>query len=291
MEDTHAIDALNRLLTVVVPVKNEARNLSACLESVRALEHLVVADSNSTDGTLAVATRFGREVMQFAWNGQFPKKRNWILRNYPFKTPWVMFLDADERMTQPFWEELASFLASETADKCDVIVCTYDNWFAERMLKHGDPMRKTAVVRVGAAEYERIDEARWSSFDMEIHEHIQAKRADAEHEIRARLEHHDMRSLERHWQKHVEYANWEANRYRQLVANPEHWAALTPRQKVKYGHVTRWWLAPVYFAVCYFAKLGFLDGLAGLRFAWFKFRYFRLVREKILEGTTHQTKG
>ncbi len=276
-----SIDAINRLLTIVVPVKNEARNLPSCLESVRAFKRLVIVDSGSTDGTLDVVARFGREVVPFAWNGQFPKKRNWILRSYPFKTPWVMFLDADERMTQPFLEELSAFLVSKDSDKCDVIVCAYDNWFAGRMLRHGDPMRKTAIVRVGAAEYERIDENHWSSLDMEVHEHIQPVRTNAEHEIRTRLEHHDMRSLEEHWQKHIEYANWEANRYRQLIADPGRWATLTARQRVKYGLVTRWWMAPVYFAACYFVKLGFLDGVAGLRFAWFKFRYFRLVRGKI----------
>ena len=282
------IDDLNRLLTIIVPVKNEVQNLPSCLESVRSFVHLVIVDSGSTDGTLDVAARFGREVVQFVWNGQFPKKRNWILRNYPFKTPWVMFLDADERMSQPFLEELSAFLVSRDADTCDVVVCTYDNWFAGRMLRHGDPMRKTAIVRVGAAEYERIDEDHWSNLDMEVHEHIQAVRTDSEYKIGARLEHHDTRSLEKHWQKHVEYANWEANRYRQLVVNPERWAALTSRQRVKYRHIARWWMAPLYFAVCYFAKFGFLDGLAGLRFAWFKFRYFRLVRQMILKTRTRE---
>lgn len=96
------------------------------------------------------------------------------------------------------------------------------------------------------------------------------------------LGYYGRRSLESHWQKHIQYANWEAGRYRQLMAHPERWDALTPRQKKKYGNITKWWLAPAYFVVCYFLKRGFLDGVAGLRFAWFKLRYFRMVRAKIL---------
>lgn len=273
---------VSELITIVVPVKNEERNLPECLENVKAFEHVVVVDSGSTDRTLETAAEFGREVVQFKWNGEFPKKRNWVLRSYRFQTPWAMFLDADERITPAFREELEAFLNSAAADECDVISCVYDNWFAGKLLRHGDAMRKTAVVRVGAAEYEKIDEDHWSDLDMEIHEHVQPRRSGAEHEISARLEHHDRRSLESHWQKHIKYADWEVGRYRQLVQHPERWEALTPRQKKKYGNIKKWWLAPAYFAVCYIGKGGFLDGIAGFRFAWFKLRYFWMIRKKLL---------
>ena len=97
------------------------------------------------------------------------------------------------------------------------------------------------------------------------------------------MEHHDKRSFESHVAKHREYAKWESNRYRQLMVHPERWEALTPRQKVKYRNLTKWWLAPAYFAVCYFRKLGFLDGYAGLRFALFKAWYFALIRKQLRE--------
>lgn len=271
------------MISIVVPVKNEETNISKCLENVKEFKHVVIVDSGSTDATLKIAADYGREVVQFKWNGQFPKKRNWLLRNYKFKTPWVMFLDADERMTAAFVKELGEFLESEAAADVDVISCVFDNWFAGKLMRHGDAMRKTAIVRVGAAEYEKIDEDHWSNLDMEIHEHLQPRRPGAEHEIKARLEHHDKRSLESHWQKHVQYANWEAGRYAQLLEHPERWEALTPRQKKKYANITKWWLSPAYFVLCYVVKRGFLDGMAGLRFAWFKLKYFRLVRKTILE--------
>lgn len=271
---------LEKILTVVIPVKNEEANLAGCLENVKAFEHVVVVDSGSEDRTVEIAAQFGRKVVQFKWNGRYPKKRNWVLGNYAFKTPWVMFLDADERMTRAWVIEATRSLNDDKAP--DVFTCFYDNWFMGRMLKHGDVMRKTAVMRVGRAAYEWIDENGWSNLDMEIHEHLQPSAVGSEGVILARMEHHDYRSLESYHVKHEEYANWEANRYRQLKTTPEMIAKLTPRQKKKYDNITKWWLAPAYFCVCYFLKCGFLDGKSGFVFAFNKFRYFRKIRRKIL---------
>lgn len=277
---------MKSLFSIVIPVKNDAGNLAECLPLLAEFDDVQIVDSNSTDETAEIADQWGRTVVQFNWNGNFPKKRNWALRNLKFKHAWVLFLDADERMTKPFANELTEFLASDRSNDVDVISCVFNNWFAGKLLRHGDAMRKTAIVRVGAAEYEKIDEDHWSDLDMEIHEHIQPRRSEAVHEISARLEHHDRRSLESHWQKHIQYANWEVGRYRQLVQHPERWEALTSRQKKKYGNITKWWLAPAYFIVCYFIKRGFLDGMAGLRFALFKMRYFRLIRSKLRASMT-----
>ena len=282
----------SELLTVVIPVRNEEINLPGCLESVRDFKYVLLVDSGSTDRTKEIFATFRREdegasepngweIVDFKWDGHFPKKRNWLLRNHAFKTPWVLFLDADERMTESWKREVFALLASPESAQYDVITCSYDNWFMGRLLRHGDRMQKTAMARVGAAEYERIDEDSWSSLDMEIHEHLQPRRPGAVGAIRARIEHHDKRSLGKHIAKHREYAVWEVNRYRQLMARPEHWDALSRRQKMKYRNFTKWWFAPGYFAACYIFKLGFLDGYAGLRFALFKAWYFALIRKQL----------
>lgn len=282
------MQSLSDLLTIVIPVKNEEKNLPACLENIADFKHVLLVDSQSTDGTLELFRQFAaicpetRQVLSFVWNGGFPKKRNWALRTFSFQTPWVMFLDADERMTPAWKEAMTAFLNAPASDACDVIKCFYDNWFMGRLLRHGDCMQKSAVMRVGAAEYEFIDEKGWSSLDMEIHEQLQPKRPSAIYEISARLEHHDMRSLESYNRKHEEYANWEANRYRRLLSTPGAFDRLTARQKFKYGHLTSWWMAPFYFLVCYFLKRGFLDGVPGFRFAWGKMNYFASIRRKVL---------
>jgi glycosyltransferase involved in cell wall biosynthesis len=267
---------MNELLTIVIPVKNEEKNLPECLENIKPFKYVVIVDSGSTDRTLAIAEEYGREVVKFKWNGEFPKKRNWILRNYVFKTPWVMFLDADERLTPMFCEEMERELPTT---KYNAFICFYDNWFMERMLRHGDAMRKTAILRLGAGEYEKIEEHGWSNLDMEIHEHLQVKGEIGT--IQSRLEHHDKRSLESYYKKHEEYASWEANRYKALNGD---FSKLTERQRMKYQLINKWWFGFAYFIVCYFLKKGFLDGEAGYVFARGKWKYFSNIRKKILNG-------
>ena len=274
---------LDRLLTIVIPVKNEAKNLVGCLEAIRDFSHVVLVDSSSEDETREIARQFGREVVNFVWDGKFPKKRNWILSNYSFETPWILFLDADERMTEG-WRREAAGVLSRT--RCDAFVCFYDNWFMGRMLRHGDVMRKTAVLRVGAGAYERIEEEGWSRLDMEIHEHLQVKGSIGV--IRARLEHHDKRSLESYYAKHEEYAKWESHRFLALRGAR---GGLTGRQRVKYGLIRCWWFGLAYFCVTYFLKGGFLDGKAGFVFARGKMRYFERIRELIRGLTPSLAKG
>ena len=48
---------LNKLLTVIIPVKNEEKNLTACLEAVKKIKNVVVVDSGSTDSTCDIAAR------------------------------------------------------------------------------------------------------------------------------------------------------------------------------------------------------------------------------------------
>ena len=72
-------------LSVLVPVKNEGANLRDCLASISFAEEIVVVDSASTDGTLAIAKAAGARVVQFVWNGNFPRKKNWALENIPGK--------------------------------------------------------------------------------------------------------------------------------------------------------------------------------------------------------------
>ncbi len=64
-------------VSVIVPVKNEAGNLGRCLPALAWADEIFVVDSQSTDGTGEVATQFGAAVIQFHYNGTYPKKKNW----------------------------------------------------------------------------------------------------------------------------------------------------------------------------------------------------------------------
>ena len=265
-------------LSVCIPVRNEAANLPACLQALAgAVDEVVVVDSGSTDGTLEIAREMGATVLDFQWNGSFPKKRNWALRKHPFKHSWILFLDADERVTPGFLNELRETLPTTSHAGFWIF---FDNWFMGHPLRHGDVFCKIALFRIEAGEYERFPEDAWSHLDMEVHEYPILKGSVGN--IKARLEHREDRGLDHYIKKHEAYAEWEMNRYRWLqTASAEEWAKFTPRQQFKYRHLNDWWLGLFFFVVTYFLKRGFLDGKVGWTFARLKARYFSDIRRKI----------
>ena len=93
-------------ITIAISTKNEEKNLPACLQAIGNFARVVVIDSGSTDCTKQIATNFSAEVIDFKWNGKFPKKRNWYLQNHTPQTAWILFLDADEYLTPAFKKEL-----------------------------------------------------------------------------------------------------------------------------------------------------------------------------------------
>lgn len=267
-------------VTIVIPCKNEALNLPECLRALGDSFHeVVVVDSNSSDDTPGIASRSGAVLLNFCWDGRFPKKRNWVLRNYKFNTTWVLFLDADERVTAAFIADLRRNLAD--TDKV-AFWLRFNNWFLGQPLRYGDPFRKLALFRVGHGEYEQFPEEYWSHLDMEVHEHPILDGPIGV--IESALEHRDFHGIEHYRRKHRAYAQWEARRFRWFNTAPkEAWRSLTNRQKFKYRNLDRWWLPWVYWFSCFVVKRGFLDGYAGWRFAIEKLRYFRSIRACILE--------
>src|SRR5260370_4186601 len=93
-------------VTVIVAVKNEAKNLDRCLLKLERAERVLVVDSGSIDGTQEIAARRGAEVVQFRYLGGYPKKRQWALDTVPILTDWVLVVDADEHITPALWDEI-----------------------------------------------------------------------------------------------------------------------------------------------------------------------------------------
>ncbi|MEM6691383.1 MAG: glycosyltransferase family 2 protein [Planctomycetota bacterium] len=275
LDDANTLD-----LTIVIPVKNDADQLSECLRGIgpEFANSVIIIDSGSTDATAEVAAQYGCRVLQFHWNGQFPKKRNWFLREHTPATRWVLFLDADEVVTPEFKSELAATLPTSTASGYWL---HYSVYFMGLELKHGYPLKKLALFRVGAGEYERIDEDQWSSLDMEIHEHpiIEGEIG----KITAKIDHRDFRDVSHYVAKHNEYSSWEAQRFLQLLIGRDDVRKLTWKQKLKYRLARSPLSGLVYFFGAYFLLGGFLDGRRGLSIAILKMAYFTQIACKIRE--------
>jgi glycosyltransferase involved in cell wall biosynthesis len=264
-------------VTVVIPVKNEERNLPGCLATLSRFAEVIVVDSGSTDRTQEIAWQAGATLVDFRWDGRYPKKRNWVLLNRKLANDWVLFLDADEVVDESFCDAVDAAVAS---GRHDGYWLSYTNHFLGRRLCHGVPQRKLALIRVGRGLYERIDEERWSDLDMEVHEHPIVDGPVGE--IAAPIEHHDRGGLAVFIDRHRNYALWEAERLLRIEEGGGP-AELTRRQRVKYANLKRWWFPWAYFLYAYVVRLGFLDGRAGFSYGFYKLWYFETVRQLIAE--------
>ena len=282
--DASSADPANRTqkipITVVVPVKNEEKNLGRCLSALSRFGEVIVVDSGSTDRTKEIAGSHGAEVLDFRWNGNYPKKRNWVLLNHKLRYDWVLFLDADELVDDRFCDEAAK---SVSTGAYAGYWLNYTNYFLGRGLRYGLPQRKLAMFKVGSTLYERIDERMWSSLDMEVHEHPVVDGPVGE--IAARIDHRDFQGLHKFLVRHTDYARWESRRYLMLTEeSPAAAAHLTGRQRFKYRNLERWWYPLFYFLFAYVGRFGFLDGGAGFAYAYYKAWYFYTVRLMIREA-------
>lgn len=260
-------------VTVVIPVKNEETNLGACLSRLSRFSDILIVDSASTDNTLQIAESRGVKVVQFAWNGRYPKKRNWVLLNHDFLTEWVLFLDADEFVDDRFCDEIERTVGSTAHSG---FWLSYDNFFLGRRLRHGVPQRKLALFRVGSGLYEPIAEEAWSKLDMEVHEHPVIDGSLGA--IGAPIEHNDRQGIEQFVERHCDYAKWEARRVLALRERSATQHDLTPRQVFKYKNIDKWWYPWFYFFYAYLVRAGVLDGRAGFYYAFYKLWYFLTIR-------------
>lgn len=268
-------------LTIAIPVKNEEKNLPACLKAIgeNLAAKIVVIDSGSTDKTVAIAKSNGIDVLSFAWDGKFPKKRNWYLRNHPPTTKWVMFLDADELLTDDFKTELRQALQQH--DSTVGYWLRYTIYFLNKQNKGGYFLHKLALFQVGAGEYERIDEDQWSHLDMEIHEHpVLTGNVGT---IRSKIDHKDLRGTSYYVTKHNEYSSWEAARFLKLTTDSRTTQRWSWMQRIKYGLMQTPLLGPLYFLGSFFLMGGFRDGSRGFAFAILKMAYFTQIYLKIRE--------
>ena len=267
-------------LTIAIPVRNEEVNLPGCLAAIGHdwAKKIVIIDSGSTDGTKEIARQHNVEIIDFLWDGKFPKKRNWYLQNHTPDTKWIFFLDADEYLTASFKAEVND--AINKGDKVGYWL-NYTIYFLGKQLRGGYPLHKLALFKVGAGEYERIDEEQWSKLDMEVHEHPILNGDTGI--IKSKIDHRDYRGVSHYMAKHNEYAAWEAGRFLKANHDPGNYKRLTWKQRLKYRLMRSIWIGPVYFFGSFLFLGGFKDGARGFAFAILKMSYFTQIYCKIRE--------
>jgi glycosyltransferase involved in cell wall biosynthesis len=96
------------MISILILTKNEEQDLPDCLESVSWSDDIHLFDSYSNDKTLEIAESFGCEITQRKFDN-WSAHQNWGLSNIKFKHPWVLYIDADERVSESLKEVLMGF--------------------------------------------------------------------------------------------------------------------------------------------------------------------------------------
>jgi glycosyltransferase involved in cell wall biosynthesis len=256
-------------ISVLIPVKNEAANLPACLASVCFCADVVVVDSGSTDGTPDIARGSGARVVPFAWNGQFPKKKNWALTHVDWRHEWVFIVDADERVTPALAAELRAIVAAP--DAADGYYVNRRFWFLDGWLNHCGyyPSWNLRFFKHRLGRYERLAGTAGSgSGDNEVHEHVELRGTVGY--LRGELEHYAFPDIATWVEKHNRYSNWEARL--QAVAPSDAGPHTSLDRELAHKRRLRRlaWRVPfrptLRFLYHYVLRRGFLDGYRGYVF-------------------------
>jgi glycosyltransferase involved in cell wall biosynthesis len=121
------------LLSAILIVRNEERDLPACLESLKGVvDETVVVDSGSTDHTVPIAQRFGARVIHRDFMGFGPQKQ-FALEQATGE--WVINIDADERLSPALGQEIRAALSSGPA--VNGFHLRFHNMFLGRRLRFG----------------------------------------------------------------------------------------------------------------------------------------------------------
>jgi glycosyltransferase involved in cell wall biosynthesis len=273
-------------VSVIVPIRNEAGNLPRCLDSIRWADEIFVVDSQSTDASVEIAQQHGLQVVQFQFNGTWPKKKNWALENLPFRNEWIFILDADEALPPEAEQEFAKAIAE--AGEIAGYWINRRFMFMGKWLRHSYyPNWNLRLFRHSLGRYEKLTEANTRSGDNEVHEHVIVRGATGR--LRCEMDHYAFPSVEVFIEKHNRYSNWEArvSADRQLAGSGAHISSgqVERRRNLKQLSQRLPFRPFLRFLYIYVWQKGFLDGREGYYFARLHALYELLSVAKTYELT------
>ncbi len=271
-------------IAIIMIACNEAKNIEFSLGSVVGwADQVFVVDSGSKDETVALAQSLGATVVHQPWLG-YAKQKNWAIDRLPITADWAFILDADEAILPELRDELLAISTAppDSAAAEGFYVNRYFIFLGKRIRHCGYyPSWNLRFFRRGKARYE----------EREVHEHMVVDGRVAY--LKGHMEHYDRRGLEVYMDKHNKYSTLEAREIVRVMRGGAAQGGLDARLFGNPLQRRRWIKHAVYprlpakglfrFLYMYVLKLGFLDGLAGLRFSIFISAYEMLIGLKIIE--------
>jgi glycosyltransferase involved in cell wall biosynthesis len=192
---------------VIVMTKNEELAIEHCLQSVQQLAEVFVVDSGSEDETRKLAEQLGAHVVDFNWDGRYPKKKQWSLENCSFTGDWVLYLDADEMVSPELLRELQRLDLANSSHAAFQIPLDYV--FLNKRMRHGHKVVKTALVNRHKCRFPVMDDLGVTQMG-EVEGHYQPLVDGSVGKLRSTIVHHDREPLFHYFERHNRYSDWEA---------------------------------------------------------------------------------
>jgi glycosyltransferase involved in cell wall biosynthesis len=264
-------------LSVLILTLNEEANLAECLASVGECDDIVVLDSFSDDKTVEIAQSGGARVIQRRFDN-YAAQRNAGLNGVHYKHPWLLMLDADERITPELWKEMKTAVETAGAAVNLFHVRRKDHWFGRWLRRSsGYPTWFGRLVRVGHVSVQR-----------EINEQYVADGETGY--LKEHLLHYPFNQGVAHWlERHNRYSSMEAvalaeERQHKVVVRGLWSGDPVIRRRTMKQIACRLAARPLWtFGYLYFARGGFLDGRAGFRYCLLRTMYEFMIDLKIAE--------
>lgn len=265
-------------ISVLILTLDEEVNLPGCLDSVAWTDDVVVLDSFSQDTTLQLARSRDYVRLYQRRFDNYAAQRNFGLRDVKFKYPWVLMLDADERVPAELREEMLRVVRGVPPSVCMFRMRRRDYLFGRWIRRSsGYPTWFGRMVRVGHVWAER-------PYNEEIHTDGEASN------LAGHLDHFPFNKGFAAWiAKHDRYSTMEA---KLRADNPDYktgWRDLFASDPARRRRAQKAWLYSmplrplVVFAGLYFVKGGMLEGRAGLTFSLLRAWYEYFIDCKALE--------
>ena len=251
-------------LSAVILTRNEQQHLPACLASVRWADEVLVVDSFSTDRTSQIASEAHIRFVQHEF-ADYASQRNYALAEA--KGDWVLFVDADERVSDELRAEILNLLAmpSERRSAAAGYWIPRQNYIFGAWVRHTGwyPDRQLRLMRRERAQYD---------LSRPVHELVQLDGATGI--LAGHLIHLNYETVGEFLRKQRQYAVLDAEslRLKGVRARP-HGFVLQPLRE---------------FRRRYLSLEGYQDGWRGLLLsalmAWYNFEVYRRLADRQTEA-------
>lgn len=264
------------MISIVVLTKNEEKDLPMCLSSVTWSDDIHVLDSGSTDNTIAIAEEYGAKVSRNPFKS-FGQQRNHALDELPIKNEWILFLDADEVVTDKFKAAMVKAI-NEADETVAGFYCCWKMMLENTWLKHCDnfPKWQFRLMKKGMARFTDFGHGQ--------------KESEVKGEIKYLKEPYLHYGFSKGWtqwvDRHNRYSSQEA--IARLENTPPFKNIFTKNSSIR-NPALKSWLTKVpgwpflRFFQAYILSLGFLEGIPGFIYCINMAYYEFLIQIKIRE--------